>query len=533
VTRVGWIFAAVAVAAAVWAVNEPTLDYGFAYDDQAVVLERPPAWEQGWSEFLASRGWGVGRHVALLSLDLNRRQPLTPRTFRLTNLWLSALNAVLVLTLAHALGLSSAAAIVTALLFAVHPTHVDAVVSIVGRAELLAAFSVLSVLLLHITGYGGRVAGVALAGALVFVGLASKESAACILVLIALLELFQPGLTFVAAAERRPRAWPLAYLAALVAWLALVGRNFATVDTIAFPDNPLADLPARERILAAAEILWHYVATTVWPFGLRPDLGYAEITTSSTLGAISSLGWAGVVAIAFALRRRAALLGFSLLWLPAAFAVTGNVLMPIGTMMAERLLYLPSAGPCLVVGAVVDRVRRDTALRRWGGYAILLGVLISLALSYHQRARVWVDEDHYHEQAVALSPRSAKAHYDLGLNYARRGRYEDAEASFARALAIVPSFAAAAGYRAESLRRLDRVDDAVEVYEAYLVAVPDDVDALRNLASLQLSIGRYDEALKSIRRAVELAPARSDLRTALNEIEARARMAAGKDDSVD
>ncbi|HET9062938.1 MAG TPA: tetratricopeptide repeat protein, partial [Candidatus Binatia bacterium] len=524
--RVRWALAAVAVAAAVWVVNEPTLDYGFAYDDQAVVQERPPSWQQGGSEFLATRGWGVGRHAVLLSLDLDRRDPLTTRPFRITNLVLATANALLVLALAHALGLSPAGAITTALLFAVQPTHVDAVVSIVGRAELMAAFGVLGALWLHVRGYGGGAAGAVFAGVLFFIGLASKESAVCIFVLLALLELFRPGPAFGVTVARRPRGWPLAYLVAVAVWLLLVARNFATVDTIAYADNPLAYVTAGERILAAAEILWRYVASTVWPFGLRPDLGYAEITTSSSAGVISWLAWAGLVATALALRRRAPLVGFSLLWLPAAFAVTGNVVMPIGTMMAERLLYLPSVGPCLLAGAFVDAIRRDTTMRRWGGRAALAVALLALAIAYDHRARVWIDDDHYHEQAVALSPRSAKAHYNLGLSYARRGLYEESEQSFARALAVIPRFAAAAGYRAEALRRLDRVDDAVSVYEEYLRAVPDDVEALRNVAGLQELIGRNDDALRSIRRAVELAPERADLLAALTEIEARARRAA-------
>ena len=525
VTRVGWALAAIAVAAAVWAVNEPTLDYGFAYDDQAVVQERPPAWQQGWSEFLASRGWGVGRHVALLSLDLDRRDPLSPRPFRITNLVLAMTNALLVLALAHALGLSGGGALTTALLFAVHPTHVDAVVSIVGRAELLAAFGVLSVLLLHIRGYGGSVGGVVAACLLFFIGLASKESAVCVFVLIALLELFRPGPAYAAGATRKPRLWPLAYLAAAAAWLALAADNFATVDTIAYADNPLAYVPAGERVVRAGELLWRYVASTVWPFGLKPDLGYAEVTTSIPAGAVSWLAWAGIVAAALALRRRAPLAGFALLWFPAAFAATGNVVMPIGTMMAERLLYLPSVGVCLLAGVLVDGLRRDSATRRWAARIALAAVLLALAASYDHRARVWRDDDHYHEQAVALSPRSAKAHYNLALSYARRGRYEDAEASFGRALAVVPRFAAAAGYRAEALRRLGRDTDAIQVYETYLEAAPNDADALRNLAGLQEHIGRNDDALASIRRAVELAPERSDLRSALTEIEARARRA--------
>jgi tetratricopeptide (TPR) repeat protein len=520
------MLAAVAVVAAVWVVNEPTLDYGFAYDDQAVVQERPPAWQQGWSEFLASRGWGVGRHVALLSLDLDRRDPLTPRPFRVTNLVLAATNALLVLALGYALGLSSAGAITTGLLFALHPVHVDAVVSIVGRAELLAAFGVLGALLLHLRGYGGTVAGVALAGLLFFLGLASKESAACLFLLIVLLELFRPGPAYAVGAKRRPHAWWLSYVAAAAAWIVLTAGKFATVDTIAYADNPLAYLPTGERILAAGEILWRYVETTIWPFHLKPDLGYAEVTTSSTWGALSWLAWGGVVATALAVRRHAALLGFALLWLPAAFAVTGNVAMPIGTMMAERLLYLPSVGPCLLAGALGDKLRGDTTLGRWAGRMGLALVLIALAMSYDHRARVWTNDDHYHEQAVAMSPRSAKAHYNLGLSYARRGRYTDAEVSFGRALVIVPDFAAAAGYRAEALRRLDRVDEAIAVYEAYIQSAPSDADALRNVAGLQESIGREEDALRSIRRAVELAPDRSDLRTFLTEIESRARGAA-------
>jgi tetratricopeptide (TPR) repeat protein len=523
--------AAVAVAAAVWVVNEPTLDYGFAYDDQAVVQERPPAWQQGWPEFLATRGWGVGRHAALLSLDLDRRDPLTPRPFRVTNIVLAATNALLVLALAHALGLTPAGALTTALLFSVHPAHVDAVVSIVGRAELLAAFGVLAALLLHVRGYAGGVAGVIVAGVIFFLGLASKESAACLFVLLTLLEIFRPGTVYAAGANTRPRLWPLVYLAAAAAWLATVADNFATVDVIAYADNPLAYLPPGERILAAGELLWRYAAITAWPFGLKPDLGYAEVTTSSAAGALAWVAWAAVGAMALALRRRAPLLGFALLWLPAAFAITGNVVMPIGTLMAERLLYLPSVGPCLLAGIFVDGVRRDTKLRRWAGRAVAGVVLLSLVLAYQQRARVWVDDDHYHEQAAALSPRSAKAHYNLGLSYARRERYDEAERSFARALAVVPGFAAAAGYRAEALRRLDRVDDAIAVYEDYLRAVPNDVDALRNLAGLQDAIGRSEDALRSIRRAVELAPDRADLLTFLTEIEARARRAAAETSS--
>jgi Flp pilus assembly protein TadD len=518
-----------AIALAVWMVSEPTFDYGFAYDDHAVVLERPPAWEQGWREFAATRGWGVARHVALLSLDLDRREPLAPRPFRITNSALAAVNAALLFCLAGALGLSAGASLATALLFAVHPAHVDAVVSIVGRAELLAAAGVLCALTLHARAYFARTSVAVLAGLAFFVALSSKESAASLLALLVVYEVFRPGANSGEKRARRPRAWAVPYAVAVAAWLALAVGKFATVDPIVFADNPLAHVSASARVLGAGEILWKYVGHAVWPFGLKPDLGYAEVTTSTAGGIAAWLTWAAVALAAWALRARGskpAVVGFAALWLPAAFAVTGNVLMPIGTMMADRLLYLPSAGVCLLAGAAIDLVARATPLRRWAGRAALGVVLLALALSYTQRARIWTDDAHYHEQAAALSPRSAKAHFNLGLSLARRDRYEEAERSFGRALHIVPDFTVAAQYRAEALRRLGRLPDAAAVYAAYLEVAPDDVAILRVAAAFDESLGNHESALARLRRAVDLAPDDTELRVALAETEARARAAA-------
>jgi hypothetical protein len=516
-------FAAAAVVLAVWLVNEPTLDYGFVYDDTAVIVERPPVWASGWSAFFGTRTLGVGRHLTLLSLDLDRREPLSPRPFHVTSTLIAAGNALFVLALATSIGLAPSAALAAALVFAVHPTHVDAVVSIVGRSELLAAFGVLAALVLHVNGYVGRGSLAALAGVCFFLALSSKESAACLPLLILLAEIFGVGRRNARAI--RPRMWSLAYVVAIVGWLTLVIGNFATTDPIPYVDNPLAHVGFVNRVARAGELLWQYAAWSAWPFGLKPDRGYAEIDIASSFGPLAWIAWSVVVVAALALRRRSPLFGFALLWLPAAFAVTGNVAIPIGTLMAERLLYLPSVGACLLFGALVGALHeRSRLLRITVAGATLLAVLL-LAFSYDSRSRVWIDDDHYHAHAAALSPRSAKAHYNLASSLARRERYEEAEIAFGRAIAIVPSFAAAAHYRAEALTRLGRREDAAAAYRAYLRVVPDDVDALRFAAASEAAIGRFDIALERQRRAVELAPDRTELRTELVDLESRARAA--------
>ena len=517
-------FAAAAVVLAVWLVNEQTLDYGFVYDDQAVIVERPPVWAKGWSEFVGTRTLGVGRHLTLLSLDLDRREPLSPRPFHVTNTTLAAVNALLVLALAQSIGLSPFAALAAALVFAVHPTHVDAVVSIVGRSELLAAFGVLAALVLHTRGYFGRRSVALLAALCFFLALFSKESAACLPLLLLSAEVF--GLGRQSSGVIRPRLWPLVYVVAGAAWLALVIGNFATTDPIPYVDNPLAHVGFTDRVTRAGELLWHYAAWSLWPFGLKPDRGFAEIGAAPAFGPLAWIAWSIVVGVALALRRRAPVVGFALLWLPAAFAVTANVAVPIGTLMAERLLYLPSVGPCLLFGLFVGSLWERSRFLRIASAAIASLSILLLAFAYENRSRVWVDDDHYHSQAAALSPRSAKAHYNLASSLARRERYEEAELSFARAIAILPSFAAATHYRAEALTRLGRREDAAAVYEAYLRVVPDDVDALRFAAASEAALGRFDVALERQRRAVELAPDRTELRLDLVDLETRARAAA-------
>ena len=91
------VLAALVVVAAVWVVNAPSLDYGFVYDDRAVIVEREPVWTAGWRTFVTDRTLGVGRHATLVSLDLDRREPLSPRPFHVTNTAIASLDALLVL----------------------------------------------------------------------------------------------------------------------------------------------------------------------------------------------------------------------------------------------------------------------------------------------------------------------------------------------------------------------------------------------------------------------------------------------------
>jgi len=145
--------------------------------------------------------------------------------------------------------------------------------------------------------------------------------------------------------------------------------------------------------------------------------------------------------------------------------------------------------------------------------------VLTLSFGYISRARVWTSEDHFHAQTAVDSPRSAKAHFNLGQHLARRDRPEDAEKALARALAIYPAFDQAAYYRSALLLKLDRPYEAEGVWKSYLAYKPEDAGALSHLLGILVSVERYDEAIPLTQRLILLVPENNDFRSLLVRLE--------------
>ncbi len=251
---------------------------------------------------------------------------------------------------------ASTLAFTAALLFAVHPIHTEAVAGIVGRSELLAAGFLLTAWLLHLR---DRHLLTLLCFAL---ALLAKESAVVFLPLVLICDYargrLKPRLLYVSIA-----GMTTLYLATF--WR-LQGSRFGTV--IPFLDNPLAGLPAGLRILNALRVGWKYLGLHVYPAALSSDYSYAAITLYSNGRTL------GVVATAFVLAlwiwalytRRVAWAVAGAIYL-VGFAVTANLLFPIGTIMGERLAYLPSIGFFPAGRPDLDTTEKMPASPRLGG----------------------------------------------------------------------------------------------------------------------------------------------------------------------
>ncbi len=280
-----------------------------------------------------------------------------------------------------------------AALFAVHPIHSEAVASVMGRAEMLAAGFLLAGWILHLR---DREIPALLCFALAML---SKESAVAAFPLVLLGDY--------ATGRWKPRLRYAGVAGITLLYLALLrtaqGGHFGQ-PSISLMDNPLASLPPLWRILNAVRVAWKYIWLHFYPVVLSCDYSFNQIPMyrdwRHTLPA--ALAAAAAVAVwIWAIRKRHAGLALAGGIYLAGFAATANILMPTGTIMGERLAYLPSAGFCLLMALAWIWLMERQRMLAWGLLAV---VLLALAARTVARNTDWKDNLALYSSAVRAVP---------------------------------------------------------------------------------------------------------------------------------
>jgi protein O-mannosyl-transferase len=365
-----------------------------------------------------------------------------PEGYHWLNFLLHAFNIVLVYCLALALFEDRTAALAASALWGIHPVLTESVTNIIGRADMLSAAGVLGALLCYraaARAKGGRqivaIAGVALAAG---IAVWSKESG---VVAIALLPLFD--WLFLRGLPGRGRASAMGAAAIPVALYFAVRAGVLArfpAGLIPYTDNPLLGASFWTARVTAFRVIAKYFGLLLWPAHLSADYSFSEIPA-----AVSAVGYFGlslcVAAAALALwaLRRHKPLFFAILFFFIALAPVSNVFLLIGSVMAERFLYLPAVGFMLaVVYGLRALAERAPQRRNAIGYALAFVLLVYAGRTYNRNSD-WNDEQRFWESVTESAPGSYKGHVGLAskLPLIRRADRDRATAEIARTLAIL------------------------------------------------------------------------------------------------
>jgi len=507
---------AVAVAAAAVIAAAPGIGNGFVYDDAPIIVDNPlihplsnaPAlWTSGyWPAGLLYRP--VATQLFALEWAAGGGRPLA---FHIVSIGLALTAALLFWRLSYRL-LPSLAAWLVALLFAVHPVHVEVVANAVGQAELLATIFALIVVERYLAWRREGPLSVsrrALLAILTLLSILSKETGYVIPVLCAAAELLVVRPARGASWQAREAGSVLglqmaAVLAAILLRVAVLGPTPAAGPAVA-----LRDLPAVERIVGMLAVVPHWVRLLFWPAHLQAEYGPPALAVTGAVGGKHLLGL-GIVVASFAVGviclRRAPVLALGLAWSAAALLPVSNLLTATGVILAERTLFLPSAGAMLAAGTGLASLLAWLKARRSSMRRVVLagvGVLAMAALvRTMERQRVWRSQEAFFDRLLADAPTSYRAHLVASVYYARSGRAADAEGAARRGLELFRGDPHLYEHLGQLLRRDGRCLEALPVLTEAVWRFPDQTIARSRLIECTLVVGDSAGALRLAEQAV-------------------------------
>lgn len=403
-------------------------------------------------------------------------------SYHTVNLLLHLTTAILIYFVALGLVKKFWPALFTAALFASHPITTESVTNIIGRADIFAAISTIGGLLLYMRSLASRgwwrapwLAGLAL---ICLFGFFSKESAIAVGIIV-------PFYWFIFHFNPKQPDWWKPLLRELGVWCVMLPPLFAMVGVRywlfannnpaeePFLDNPIRgiwqvqslNLPAFEAELkrladqgtpllgvsyleckmTAVKVMGKLLWLLAWPQTLCCDYSYSQIPNFSftfgngfedvkaIIALVVLLGAIGLAVWLYILGYRAACFFIGFFFLAAL--PTSNFIVTIGSIMAERFMYLPLMGFTGIVAMSVF------ALGSWiwstfklndrpevPGYTILAAELLGLVVVVYGirtvlRNPVWQDDDTLWTDAIGTSPNSFRSYQSLA--FARWEKYPE------------------------------------------------------------------------------------------------------------
>ena len=109
-----------------------------------------------------------------------------------------------------------------------------------------------------------------------------------------------------------------------------------------------------------------------------------------------------------------------------------------------------------------------------------------------------------YQKAIALDPDDTTAYYNIGITYQALKRYDDAIASYQKAIVLDPDYAMAYNNLGNTYKALKQYDDAIASYQKAIALDPDYAMAYNNLGNTYSDLKQYDDAIASYQKAIAL-----------------------------
>jgi protein O-mannosyl-transferase len=516
--RLTWIL--VMIAALTLAAYWPLLHNGFIDYDDTDYVTLNMAVRQGLT--LEGLSWSLGAfHAAnwhpltwlshMLDVQLF---DLNPVGHHATSLALHIANALLLCVLLHRLTGALVRSALVALLFAVHPLHVESVAWVAERKD------VLSTLFWFLTSGAyawyarrpgpGRYLLVTLLFAL---GLSSKQMLVTLPAILLLMDYWPLGRTPGATPRygAQGSGWgrlllekaPLLGLSVLAALITLRAQHAG---------GALRQADAGAFLVQTGNALISYVTyigRMFWPTDLALFYPY-EPDAVTALKVIASAGFLALVSVLVLMQRvKRPYLAFGWFWYLVTLVPVIGFVRVGGQALADRYSYIPLTGLFVMLvwgGAELAGNWRNGKRYALGGMGVVLAALCLLSFI---QVGFWQNSFTLYQHALAVVPRNWLAHNNMGILLSQNSRVAEAIGHFQESVRLNPN--GSEGFRnlGNAYQMSGRPAEAIDAFRAALRANPDDVESHFRLGYAYLLGGAPELAFQQYRQLERLDPTRA------------------------
>lgn len=489
-----------------------TLHFGFVYDDLGQIVANPLI--QSWRfvpQYFHGNVWmqqsALGnyfRPLFLLWLLVNNTIfGLHPPFWHLTTVLAHLGATALVYVLALRLSKQQKVAAIAALIFGVHPAHVESVAWISGVTDALLALLLIPSFLAFMN-YREKRGAKWLAASVVLYGLAllAKETAVVLPVLAIAYALLWPDESW---KKKITDALAAAVLYALVTVPYLLLRASALHGVA----HRTVDLPASITLYTLPSVLWFYVGHLLAPLHLSAFYDTPYVTHVSWKFFLAPLAAMLIVLIVLALawwKSRSPLVFLAAAWVfVPLLPVLDLSLLPMGDFVHDRYLYLPLVGFALLAGMAFAAVDARKVAGRPLGSIVAVAVAVVLVVATVVNSLPWRDDIPLYQHGMQIAPINDLPRNKLAATYVARGMYEQGIDAYKFVLANDPDYWYA-NYRMGYAQYMLGHYEGAEPYLQKAASENGAPDILYYLGLNATKLKRYDLAEAALSRAIQRNP---------------------------
>ncbi len=452
-----------------------------------------------------------------------------PAGYHIFNILFHFLNAALVYLLVAKWTENLKIAVSTSLLFASHPALSEAVTLTTFNDELL--FSLFYLVAFYMYVHKGN--GAIILSYFAFIlSLLSKEMAVSLPLMIILYDLTLNKHIHVGKFRKR-----INELINSNKWV-YSGYFFITIIYVAFRFfyRPLSSPMFEEaeittglfmRLAYIPYQLFQFIKIALYPFNLNADIihHYPDhyLTTENIISVIIFIL---LVYLAIKIFLKRSLLVFGIAWFTIGLLPVLNII-TIEHPLAERYLYLPIVGFCLILSSAIYRYLPGKSWSHKYSFlnirtAVILLLLIIYGVKTISRGQVWKNSEILWTETLKVSPGSYRAHNNLGMEYYKKGDFEKAIHHFKQSVNLNPDLSISHLNLANALFRNGQMNKAIVHYQKAIGLDNENIEAIYNLAIAYSKQGNPGKAIQYWQKVLGIDP---DHQGALENIQkAKARL---------